>query len=393
MRICFISHTAKRNGAELALLELLQGLSESGVQSFVFVPKKGPLLIELDRLNIEWRVIGYPWWWKTRQRSLPQRILRTLGSLAVAVRMARICLQWRCDLVYTNTVAVSTGALAAWLARKPHVWHLHESGYRNPRLKFDLGNRWTARLVDRLSAAIIVVSRAIADDYSRYINPARMRLVCPAITLRNEIENPCDLNSDKKSFQCAIVGSLEPWKGQDVAITALSEVVRRGVDAHLLLVGDGEERFQAKLRQQARDNGLENRVAFIGYANNPLQFIRIADVVLVCSRWEAFGRATVEAMLAGKPVIGSAGGGTVEQIQDGKTGLLYETGNHAELADKIQYLYENPEEGARLGAAAQSWATGRFAQERYAKEVLSLLNEILTKEQTVAADLFKQPEN
>src|SRR5215217_3743354 len=122
MRVCFVSHTAARSGAELALLELVQGLSKLNIHCLVFVPKKGPLLAELDRLNVEWRVVSYPWWWKLRGKSLPRRILRTLRSLAAAARIAIMLRRWRCDLVVTNTVAVGAGAIGAWLARKPHVW-------------------------------------------------------------------------------------------------------------------------------------------------------------------------------------------------------------------------------------------------------------------------------
>ena len=107
--------------------------------------------------------------------------------------------------------------------------------------------------------------------------------------------------------------------------------------------------------------------------------IRAADVVLMCSRFESFGRVTVEAMLAGKPVIGAASGGTAELIQDGETGLLYEPGNHDELAMKIEYLFEHPEKRLQLGAAARVWATGRFAQQRYAREVHDLLTGVVAR--------------
>lgn len=62
MRVCFVSHSAGRYDAELTLLELLKGLLRLGVEVLVLAPKKGPLLDELDRLDIEWRVIGYPVW-------------------------------------------------------------------------------------------------------------------------------------------------------------------------------------------------------------------------------------------------------------------------------------------------------------------------------------------
>ncbi len=386
MRVCFVSHTAARNGAELALLELLQGLHRLGVQCLVFVPKKGPLLEELDRLNIEWRLVSYPWWWKLRGKSLPRRVFRTLHGLAAAVRIAVVLRRWHCDVVVTNTVAVAAGAFAAWLARKPHVWHLHESAYRDTRITFDLGNHLSARLIEGLSACIVPVSSAVASDYSRYIKRDRMRVIYQSVTLRAEIEEAPDRNPGSTRFRCCMVGSIQPLKGQDEAIKALSELVRRGVDAHLLIVGDGNRSFTTSLNEQVRDYGLERRVTFTGYVKEPMRFMRIADVTLLCSAWEAFGRVIVETMLAGKPVIATANsGGTAELIEEGKTGLLYERGNYIELADKIQYLYENPEVRSKLGQAGYTWVVGRFTQERYAAEMLDLFTEVRAKE-NVSAD-------
>jgi len=385
MRVCFVSHTAARNGAELALLELLQGLHRLGVQCLVFVPKKGPLLEELDRLNIEWRLVSYPWWWKLRGKSLPRRVFRTLHGAAAAVRIAIVLRRWHCDVVLTNTVAVAAGAVAAWLARKPHVWHLHESAYRDTRITFDLGNRLSASLIEGLSACIVPVSNAVASDYSRYIKRDRMRVIYQSVTLRAEIEEAPDRNLGSTRFLCCMVGSIQPLKGQDEAIKALSELVRRGVDAHLLIVGDGNRSFTASLNEQVRDYGLERRVTFTGYVKEPMRFMRIADVTLLCSAWEAFGRVIVETMLAGKPVIATANsGGTAELIEEGKTGLLYERGNYIELADKIQYLYENPEVRSKLGQAGYTWVVGRFTQERYASEMLDLLTEVRAKENVPA---------
>jgi glycosyltransferase involved in cell wall biosynthesis len=377
-----VSHTADKYGAEFALLELLQGLVAEGVDCKVLVPKKGPLLSALDQLQIEWKIIGYPFWVAgARRRWMSGRILRTVRTLLLAIPMARCIAQWQCDLVCSNTMTIGAGALAAQLAKRPHVWHLHEFGYRDPNLLFDLGERRTAHLMDRLSAIFIANSHAVVKHYGRYINQERIKVVYQAVTLRDETESsPNNCATDKPCFTCVIVGSLHIAKGQDEAIRALAEVVRRGVDMELLFVGAGSKRFRKVLVQQVRDTGLEQRVKFIGYAENPLPYIRMADVVLICSRWEAFGRATVEAMLLGKPIIATANsGGTAELIHDGETGLLYEAGNHVELADKIQHLYQSPEEGARLGAAAHVWAAGRFTQQRYAREVIDVLNEVLAE--------------
>ena len=141
-------------------------------------------------------------------------------------------------------------------------------------------------------------------------------------------------------------------------------MVRRGVDAHLWIVGDGDRRFTLALREQVRDQCLEQRVTFVGYVNDPVQFIRMSNVTLVCSKWEAFGRVIVESMLAGKPVIATANsGGTAELIEEGKTGLLYERGKPTEFADettvctKIRNLHQSwgkPATHGRLVASPKS---------------------------------------
>jgi glycosyltransferase involved in cell wall biosynthesis len=305
--------------------------------------------------------------------------LRTLKGAIAAVRVAVILSKWHCDLVYTNTVATSTGALAAWLIRKPHVWHLHESGYRIPLVSFDFGNYWAPRLIDRFSVMVIVVSRAVANDYAPYIEHKRIHLIYQSVTPRDETAGIDALKSVKDSLTCLIVGSLEARKGQDEAIAAVAELIRRGVDTHLLVVGDGQNAYHSKLLKQVQHLNLEHRVKFYGYAENPVPLMQAADLMLVCSGWEPFGRVTIEGMLVGKALIASMTGGTTELIRDGETGLLYPSGDHIALADKIQYLHENPRVRSALGMAARSWATGRFTRERYTKEVLDLLKEVLSR--------------
>ncbi|KIO48443.1 glycosyltransferase family 4 protein [Nitrosospira sp. NpAV] len=374
MRVCFISHSAGRYGAELALLELLQGLLCSGVEVLVLVPKKGPLLDELERLDIEWRIIGYPVW-MSRPKWLPSRVMRLLKTALMSVRVAWIIRKWKADVVYTNTVVIGVGALAAQLIRIPHVWHSHESLKHNPSQKFDLGDQTTSYLLNRLSAAIIVTSRSVENDYKHLPDPDKIRVVYQSVTPRANSRSPEPIPK-RIFFQCIIIGSLHPWKGQDQAISALAQLAGRNINAHLLLVGDDGKRYRKQLVQHAENLGMTQRVTFHGYAADPLPLIQNADVVLVCSRWEAFGRVAVEAMLAGKPVIGSARGATTEIIQHRQTGLLYEWENIEDLAKQIQFLHDNPEEAHRIGQAAQRWAANRFTQDRYAREILGILSEV-----------------
>ncbi|HVW64189.1 MAG TPA: glycosyltransferase family 4 protein [Nitrosospira sp.] len=376
MRVCFISHSAGRYGAELALLELLEGLVRCGIDCKVLVPEKGPLLVELDRLQIEWRLVEFPLW-RPHRRKIRSRIFRTIKALSYAFSMARAILEWKCDIVYTNTVMIVAGAFAAFLARKPHVWHLHEFGYVDPKEQFDLGRGIVTWLIDYLSAAVIANSNTLKQEYAKYVDTQKFHVIYQAVTLKKFTDSSPLSIAGITAFKCIIIGSLQKAKAQDEAILALAEARRQGVPATLLLIGEGDQSFRLMLKELAERCGVAQQVIFYGYARNLMPLINSADAVLICSRSESFGRVTVEAMLAGKAVIGAAGGGTLELIRDGSTGLLYSPGNYLELAAKIRYLYENVEQKLGLGATAYAWAKDRFCQKKYAREVIKLLEEVV----------------
>jgi glycosyltransferase involved in cell wall biosynthesis len=113
----------------------------------------------------------------------------------------------------------------------------------------------------------------------------------------------------------------------------------------------------------------------VNWVRDPTPYIRAADVLLMCSRMEAFGNVTVETMQLGRPVIGARSGGTKELIRDGETGLLFEVANPNDLARKIRHLYENRELVDKLGAAARAWTEETFTEEESIGKVYDLLRE------------------
>jgi glycosyltransferase involved in cell wall biosynthesis len=123
--------------------------------------------------------------------------------------------------------------------------------------------------------------------------------------------------------------------------------------------------------------GIQDRIHFVGYVNNSAAHVRASDVVLVCSRCEAFGRVTVEGMLAGKPVVGSRSGGTAELLIDGFNGFGYTPGDADDLAEKIQHLHDHPADAATMGTNAAKWAAEQFNLDRYGEEMWSYLRPLV----------------
>ena len=406
LRACFVSPcTYEFLGAERSLLELVEMLAKMGVDCSVILPCKGPLFRELESRGIEVISMPFTWWgglprsylagWTTPSMirtylsgsSPMRRIVRTaLHLLTVPLMAARMRLL-RCDVVYTNTMTVCAGALAARLLRRPHAWHIREFGREDLGLVFDLGERLSMRLMDQLSSILIVNSQAVASKFMPIFGPRKVRLVYGSVEVDWENVKTKFPIPEGTNVRCVVVGSIQKSKGQEDAVLATSELLRLGLQPVLWIVGPTVDRqYERRLHRIVHDLGLERFVRFVGGMDNPFSVMLQADVVLICSRSEAFGRVTVEGMLARKPVIGTRSGGTSELIQEGINGLLYNPGDYRELARKISYLSSNPAEVQRMGQKGCEWAQTRFDQARFAREILGLLTQIVKSDSKRSTD-------
>jgi len=306
--------------------------------------------------------------------------MRFAINLGVLPYLVSVLAGWRCDIVYTNTVMVWVGAVAARVLRRPHIWHVHEFGVEGLGMVFDLGEELSLKVVDNLSKIVIANSKAVAQKYQKYVASSKLRVIYSSVQI------PCNLpnneleivqNIHHQAIKCVIVGRLDEGKGQADAIRAVNELVEQGLSVRLLIVGDGDKRYRHYLERLISELGLNDHVKIIGYTDNPYPLFKAADVVLVCSRCEAFGRVTVEAMKLGKPVIGTRACGTAELIREGFNGLLYSAGDYRELADKIRLLAYHPDLIVSLGENGRRFAEENFTDELYAGEILRILEGIV----------------
>jgi glycosyltransferase involved in cell wall biosynthesis len=382
VRVCFVSHSSGEGGAEKALLETIDVLRDEGVECTVFLPERGAMANELDTLRVPYCVAPYKWWVGAKTDTVKARIVRAGTNCLAAMSVLDKAIQWRPHLIVSNTNAVVVGALVAYVLRRPHLWHLHEFGEEDHGFTFDLGERISYRVMDSLSSICVTNSRAVTAKYDRHIPASKLRQIYYSMhrfrPVREESGSP-PVPPRRFPFRCIIVGRLSEGKGHQDAIEAIAELRRHDIRTELLVVGSGPTEHENYLRGLVRRYELGECVLFIGQAKNVLPFVQSADIVLMCSRAEAFGRVTVEAMLAEKPVIGANSGGTPELIQEGTTGLLYQPGNSRELADKLRYLCERPPVAKQMGVNAGAWARASFTKNRYSKEILSALDAAIKK--------------
>lgn len=376
MKILCVSHGGSlRAGAELGFLEVVKGLALNGCTVHAVIPEQGELAQELNHAGIPFTVLPITWWVSTR-KSWSLRFKRLLGHLLPdCIRFNNLLKRIQPDLVLTNTLTLGASAISSRWRGVPHVWYVQEFGREDHGFHFDLGCRLTYFLMSKLSRRIVVHSTAVQAHLEKYIPADKIRLIRYAVEVPNQVsETP----GQQDVFRLILVGRLVPTKGQDQAVRAISQLVNKGLQIRLVLLGPTPDpEYFALLKKLVEDLGLASDVQFADFSRDPFPYVVSSDVALLCSRNEACGRVIAEAMKLGKPVIGAHTAGTAELIRDGLNGLLYEPGDVEDLSRKIETLYRNSDLKRELGRNAQEWANSTFSQGRQAAGFISVFNEVL----------------
>jgi glycosyltransferase involved in cell wall biosynthesis len=361
------------------MLEAVAGLIGRGVDVELVVPEPGDVGEQGRLLGARvWSVPTHIWtqpWRRPRALFGPARLARHAYASA---RLARLLTRIRPDVAITNTLTQPTGALAARALSIPHVWYVRElfgpEGASN--ITFDLGPRLTLSLIDRLSVRLITTSSAIERQLGLWIDAGKLRTLDSPVEVDGAAVPPPGLDSSRP-LSLVQVGSKVPAKRQEDVIRATGELVRRGHDARLRLIGAEPTGYANTLRRLVRELGLDGRVELLPFTLNRFEHIRAADVVVMPAKGEAFGRVTVEAMKLGRTVVGARSGGTADLIADGTTGYLFEPMNVGDLADRLERLAVDRGLLVQTGDAAAAWSRARFRPEPYFEGLLGVLGQAI----------------
>lgn len=353
VKILIISHSASLNGAEKALIELVSLFSEKGVICSVVLPKNGPLKNDLISMGIKCYVVPFGWWVKRKFDSPKEEVAQNKKNLQAITKIKKLIESINSDIVITNTIVIPWGALAAFAIKKPHIWMIHELGNKDHGFKFELPYKKILGIINILSNLIIVNSEAVKNHIAKVINIRKILRNYYAIKIKkNELVIKKSYFKDRNSFKIVLVGRIVKSKGQKDAVLAVKELIKKNLNVKLLLIGKSKKKnFQyiEEIHNIIKKDKLSKKIKIYGYKKNPFPFVKEADIVLMCSKNEAFGRVTLEAMLLGKPVIGTNTGGTKELIKNGYNGFLYPFGDYKKLAKIIEFLYFNREKLIKFG--------------------------------------------
>jgi glycosyltransferase involved in cell wall biosynthesis len=288
-------------------------------------------------------------------RGRAQTILALVGY---NVQLSRFLRERKVDVVYSNSIRTTlTIGLAAMLARVPLLMYV----------KGKLEHGWLDRVALLMSKRILFFSGSNRDE--QY--PLLRRLLARRIRILEIGIDPSELDragpDERKQVRrefnldrgpvIAYVGQLYAPKGVHDLIDALALLVPDHPDLRLMLIGDPmiEEHtaYERRLRSQVDDLGLEDRVIFTGWREDVPALVAEIDLLVHPSYAEGFGRAVLEAMALGCPVVAAKVGGLRDAIRDGENGFLFDPGDVETMAGRIRQLLDDPGLMARIGVAAR----------------------------------------
>ncbi|MDE1179736.1 glycosyltransferase family 4 protein [Paraburkholderia sp.] len=253
----------------------------------------------------------------------------------------------------------------ARVARKKTVFHLHAGNFRQFEASAgSMSRRFVSWFVKGSDAVVAVSSTTGRELQSLGAESRRLHVIAnTAVDAEKAVGKPVMSAKREASVPyIAFAGRLAEAKGIDDLLQAVSLLKQQACRVELRLAGDGNV---LHWEERARIYGIDDRVVFMGWlgGNEKIAFYRSARVFCMPSHYESFGIATLEAMFAGVPVVGTRVGGFLDLVESGVTGYLVRPTAPVALAACLRRLIDDPVLARAVGDAGLARAQANFSAE------------------------------
>jgi glycosyltransferase involved in cell wall biosynthesis len=296
-------------------------------------------------------------------------------DLPFAYRLSQFLKEKKPDIVHCHSRrgADILGGLAAAIADIPAVVS---------RRVDNTEMRLVAAIRYRPFRKVIAISEAIASVLrDRGVEDERLEVIRSAVDVDAFFAKPdcaavrAEFGLDADDFVIAAAGQLIPRKGHQFLLQAVADLKDRYPQLRLVVFGEGY--LNNQLRAQSASLGLGKVVQFAGFREDLDSFVGCFDLFAHPALAEGLGVAALKAAAAGIPVVGFAAGGMVEAVADNQTGLLVEPEDADALGNAIAYCIDDPETGARFGAAGRERMQKEFSIATMADRHVALYESVL----------------
>lgn len=358
MNILLIATFSGISGATKSLISVAKGLKERGHNVTVFTGTKGELQDILKKNDIQYIYSRSFVWVKPEEQKFTsidklKNSIKKIKNLHTEFFIYRFIKKENIDIVHINALTANWGAKATLLSKSKLIWHIREMLPIGINKEF-IDKENSFKLINKANNTI-AISNAVYDYYEDDLN--NMVMIYNAIDTDIKVARKPILSDDV--IKLTFIGRIVPGKGHIELINACRILKQKEINFKLEIYGSGDERYIDQLKKLANQYSLNRNIYFKGFTNNINQIWQNSDIALVCTKAEAFGRVTIEAMVNQTLVIGANTGGTIELIGNNR-GLLYEQGNSDDLAQKIIVAINNKDMSREMVESAYEYVKQNF---------------------------------
>ncbi len=382
MKILYFMNHVDQGGAALALYDLIKELKDNydDIVPIVVTGKKNGLNKMLEEIGVENYSAQYKNFMSSYKK--PEWIYRVMlnvrykmGQYCAIKRLEKIIDFSEIDIIHSNLNRIDIGAILAQKYKIPHIWHIREHGDGSD-FKLTSVMRNPIRYMNSFNSYTIMISNSVEKVWElKGLNNKKMRLIYDGV--RTELYN-IETKQDNRNLKMIFMGGYDKNKGQEDLIDALKtlpEDLKRLIQIDFF--GNGSEKYIKYLKNKIYENGLEKVMKINSYQHDIWKHISDYDIGLNCSHGEGFGRVTVEYMMAGLCPIASDRGASPEIIENGITGIIYDSSSSEELKNSIIWALNNRKAIRKMGIDASEFAKKEFSMSKHAREIRELYYEVI----------------
>ncbi len=362
MKIAFIIEGFGIGGTELNATRTLEALTRRGIRvNVIHLHRDGELY---DRVA----ATGHQMWHVPIVPLRSPKIAISVATMASTLRSIRASVVHTQD-VYTNILGIAAGRM---LLRRP-VLTSRRWKDEVPRKELTPLNAWAHRrstLVLPNSGALTttLVAEGVRKDrivvHENFLDDHALTLFSPS----RVAEWRAELGIPVEALVIGCVARLSKVKRHDVLLDAFARIRSSVPSAHLVLIGDGDER--RALVERARVLGVESAVTFTGTLPNTPLSQQLFDVAALMSENEGFPNSLIEAAACGVPLVATPVGGVPDVLVEGVTGLSVAVGDVHATERALTTLLHDTKMRLAMGAAGRSSSVERFSEESAMQRLL-----------------------
>ena len=375
MTILALHSSSGLYGSSKVFLEAIKTFSAEGHSIVAVLSEEGPLSDELRLTNADVRIVRLGII-RRKYFSFTGIFNRAYYLSKAILTLKKIIREENIDLVYSNTTAVLAGAFAAKATGRKHIWHIHEIIEKPAFL-----HRFFAWIISKYCTQVIAVSHAVKEHWQKENTSEKIKVIYNGFDYspfyNNESTLRKELNIEEDAVIIGTIGRISEWKGQDYFLQIAGQISKSHNNIKFVIAGDtypGNEYLIQSLNSIAEQEKIENSTFFLGFRKDVNNILHSFDIFVLPSILpDPLPTVVLEAMAAGKPVIATKQGGSVEMIKNNETGYLIPIKEPKKAASIIKELIIDKNLRTKLGAAGQNRVEEQFSQEKFRSELINVL--------------------